>query len=775
MHRAFNNLLDWINTQGDIIPLRTLCVVDRGTYGWVEYVEHISCKSDEELEQFYTRAGMLLCLGHLLGGNDFHCENLIACGEHPVLVDTETLINNDLRHDTSFTLDNFYSGDAWDTVLRTGLLPIWIVDEENHPVDLSGLGAVGVQPLSQRKIVWQHVNTDVMETDWETITVYPQQNIPFQPGATANPNCYVVQIIDGFTQVYRFLMDNQEALLAADGPLQAFDGLLFRFVLRPSQSYAHLSQHSLQAPFLRNGADRSILLDALVRETSGAMASPLARFFLADEINALENLDVPRFTGKTDCCSLELDSGRSVKAFDESSFSLTLKRIRGMSESQLNKQISYIRGSFYTRLIADESKNHARFDTVDETEVSAINDYALREAVATIYERIKAQAISTETKAVTWFILKNFKSLKRYQLQPMNHSLYDGHCGVALFLAAYARLERDTQAKNLALDALSIVRTALSNPTANSELSKMPVGIGFGLGSIVYGLVCVGQLLEADELYTDAERAAQFITDQVIEQDPHLDIVLGTAGALLGLLALHAITGSSDVLQRAKACGEILLNRQVETGNGVGWSNGDGVVGSGFSHGAAGIGYALFRLYQVTNDVSLLRTIEQAIQFENTLYDPALKNWLYFRPLDSTIPAICQATWCHGAPGIGLSRCMLTQYFSSPVIDSDIDKAINATLRNKRSLVDHLCCGSLGIIDVLMEIGVRQRRPELCTIAQREVAYVVARAKQVGTFSLDTDLPDLQNVTLFKGLAGIGYGLLRVLHYGQLPSVLLFE
>jgi lantibiotic modifying enzyme len=51
----------------------------------------------EEIKRYYQRAGQLLCLLYVLGANDCHNENLIACGEHPVLVDLETLMHHPFR------------------------------------------------------------------------------------------------------------------------------------------------------------------------------------------------------------------------------------------------------------------------------------------------------------------------------------------------------------------------------------------------------------------------------------------------------------------------------------------------------------------------------------------------------------------------------------------------------------------------------------------------------------------------------------------------------
>ncbi|CAM5724428.1 hypothetical protein SANTM175S_04328 [Streptomyces antimycoticus] len=51
------------------------------------------CAAAPDAAGFYWRTGALLALVHALRGTDFHHENIIAAGEHPVLVDLEALLH----------------------------------------------------------------------------------------------------------------------------------------------------------------------------------------------------------------------------------------------------------------------------------------------------------------------------------------------------------------------------------------------------------------------------------------------------------------------------------------------------------------------------------------------------------------------------------------------------------------------------------------------------------------------------------------------------------
>ncbi|HET9226922.1 MAG TPA: DUF4135 domain-containing protein, partial [Thermoanaerobaculia bacterium] len=94
---AVQELLRWTVARGFEPGFRNLRILDRGRHGWMEFVESAPCRSEDEVRRFYRRQGGYMALLYAIGGIDFHHENLIASGEHPVLVDLETLFHPDLE------------------------------------------------------------------------------------------------------------------------------------------------------------------------------------------------------------------------------------------------------------------------------------------------------------------------------------------------------------------------------------------------------------------------------------------------------------------------------------------------------------------------------------------------------------------------------------------------------------------------------------------------------------------------------------------------------
>ena len=132
---------------------------------------------------------------------------------------------------------------------------------------------------------------------------------------------------------------------------------------------------------------------------------------------------------------------------------------------------------------------------------------------------------------------------------------------------------------------------------------SLGVGGASGLGSVVYALTVMSKCLHDDDLLADAHVAAELFTDDLIAADKQLDIMGGSAGAILGLLRLFRDTQSSDVLKRATKCGEHLLAQPRPGAEGrrswIGQGVGEHAL-NGMSHGAAGYAYALASLAAAT-------------------------------------------------------------------------------------------------------------------------------------------------------------------------------
>ncbi|NEU76297.1 type 2 lantipeptide synthetase LanM [Hassallia byssoidea VB512170] len=785
LEAAYFNLLAWCNQHfvetlhaTSLLPFKLVKVIDCKTYGWMEFVEHLPCADEAAAQRYYQRAGMLLCLLYVLQGNDCHQENLIASGEHPVLVDLETLLQpvaQEIDPKTEEVGGAQYEANQqfFDSVLRTGLLPRWEFGLRGKAEDISALGGVGEgNPVQMQK--WQNINTDNMVLEYELGIMPAEANTPLLNDITLSPNDYVDELIDGFRQMYQFLREKRETLLATDSPLAALAHQKVRFLFRNTQVYADVLGKALNPKFLQHGVDRSIQLDVLSRAFLAGDRKPSIWSLLAVELQTLEQMDIPYFVADSSSNALCINPDLVVEGyFKEPSCERMISHLKRLSNADLAQQIAIIRGSFYSRIvrgITDATSTNLDLDaTVPLTQAQLV------QSAVEIAKELHARAIRAADGSVTWIGMGYLPKAERMQLQPLGYSLYDGVGGVALFLAGLAKITGDAKFRDLALSALQDLRKPLQDTDPNQErkfTKQIGIGGATGLGSIVYTLVRISQFLDEPQLLDIASRGASLITQESIASDRSFDTIAGSAGAILGLLSLYQASSDPAVLDRATALGyHLLINRTKSDSGFRAWATKMGKLATGFSHGAAGIAYALLRLYKTTQEIVFLEAAEEAIAYERSLFSPSTGNWQDVRENKPTM-----TSWCHGAPGIALARLGGLEILDTPEIRQEIAAAINTTQQFGLQNLDHLCCGNFGRMEVLLVSYSKLSHPELWNTVQKQAAWLVARAKQVGAFYLFPELPgDVYNPGFFQGTAGIGYELLRLAHPESLPSVLLWE
>jgi type 2 lantibiotic biosynthesis protein LanM len=783
---AYHRLLAWLNERGAPLPFKVLKVLDRSTHGWVEFVEHLPCRDQDEARRYYERAGMLLCLFYALEGTDCHYENIIASGEYPMLIDTETLMHHRAR--AVVPEDENAQTEAFErlghSVLRTGLLPRWQLSaDERTAYHVSGLGEADEQELPVRTPRWVRINTDRMALEFAFAKLPARENVPRLDDTPLSLQEHAPQLVDGFRRMYRFLLDHRGALLAAD-PLCELAQEQVRFVFRATRVYGLILRNLQHRRYLRDGADRSIQLEQLGQAQVPPRAAvdepdekPLFWPVFAAERLAMERGDIPFFTARANSDALILSPDQEIEGcLQEPSFELVLRVLEGLDDDDLEQQVAFIEGSLYAHLARETTASRpltASEDPEEDRSAGPPSNEAFVAPALDLAEAIRLRAIRAEDGSAAWIAPQYLVQAERYQLQPMDYSLYGGTCGVALFLAAAERFAPGSGYGELAQAALRPLQNMMDHrPDRLAEM--MGIGGAAGLGSVAYSLLHVSRLLDEPALLEDARGVADLITEDLVASDQILDVIGGAAGALLSLLAVHEARPDRQVLERAIACGERLLEARTASGAGPrAWVSDEGLRATGFSHGTAGIAYALLRLYEHRRDARLLKATEEAIAYEDTQYSPEDRNWVdYAKPGE---PGYLWQ-WCRGAPGIGLARLGGLSVLDTGQVREDIELALQSTLDFGVKGVDHPCCGNLGRAEVLLASGQRLSRPELEKAARARAWRVVTRAEQTGGFFLHPMLPKrVDNPSFFQGTAGIGYELLRTARPGLLPSVLLWE
>ncbi|HLV97313.1 MAG TPA: type 2 lanthipeptide synthetase LanM family protein [Ktedonobacterales bacterium] len=781
---GFSEVLAWLNQQADLCDLKELAVLDRAGYGWLAFIDYTPCADTSAAARFFRRMGMLTCLVYALGGNDFHYENLIAAGEYPVLIDLETLFQPHALSEEErlgqASASIVASKQLWSSVMRTGILPRWSVRGGHAIYDTSGLGGFDQQETALKAARWTQINTDHMTVEPIPDRIKAEANLPMSGGKVLNPDAYLEEFVDGFTRVYTFLSERRDELLAPAGPLAGFREQRVRFLVRSTYIYAALQQKANQPDYLREGIEQSLVFEALARRFIVNTTKPLAWPALKAEHQALAQLDIPLFTTCTSSTSLESGADMTIPDFfEEPGYARAVAVIKNLSQDDLTKQLAYIRAAFYARVASlPRQPEGAETDLPRPGEQAALplTREALVQEALSIAAELREQACHGNDGSATWIAIQYDPQIERFQLQPLGTSLYSGTSGIGLFLAALEKVTGGAGYRDLALGTMHQVRRSLHKDLLS--VTRMPLGGMVGIGAMIYALVRMSDFLGDHSLLDDARLAASTVTPERIAAEQAADIIQGCSGAALALLALYHRTGDEASLQHATEFGKRLVQLRVASPAGLlTWQSLRGRCLTGFSHGAAGISYALLKLYEVTGEQAFLDAAQAGLDYERGVFVTEAGNWPDFREETPPGAPVFMTSWCHGAPGIGLGRLGAWSVMNTPQIHSEIEVALATTRRYGPQGVDQLCCGSAGRMDLLLEASRRLERPELAAQAQQWMGQIVASARQKKAYQLFHDLPaSVFHPGLFQGTAGIGYEMLRLAEGGEtLPSVLLLD
>ncbi|RCJ19619.1 lanthionine synthetase [Nostoc minutum NIES-26] len=763
----FQQLLTWLNQRGNHPPFRTLKILNCKTHGWVEFVVGQGCTEPEAIQRFYERQGAYLALLYALEATDFHLENLIAAGEHPILVDLESLFHLRTEGMEITQSDLPTVNQIIYSVLRVGLLPqrLW-ANAESEGVDLSGLGGTAGQLTPYRVPHLEAIGTDEMRFVRERMPMFGSHNRPTINDAPVNVLDYTEAIATGFTAIYRLLLQYRDELLSADGPLAYFAEDEVRIILRSTRTYSLLLSESFHPDLLRNALDRDRHFDRL---WVGIEQQPYLAKVIAAERHDLWQGDIPMFTTRPNSRAIWSSSHQEIADFfDETGMQGVQHRIQQLSETDLQQQLWFIRASLTTLVMGEAQVNWPSYH-LSEPQNNASWEELLKAALA-VGDRLESLALRDE-KNVSWLGLTLIEQ-KHWTLASLGIDLYDGLSGVILFLAYLGSVTQQKRYTTLAKNALTTMQRQLENDKAFIAA----IGGFHGWGGIIYTLTHLGVLWDEPELLVQAESLVDLFPD-LIAKDEQLDIIGGAAGCIASLLNLYRFAPAQRTLAAAIQCGDRLITCAQTMEHGIGWiAPGMGKKPlAGFSHGVAGIASALLELSAITGEERFRKVALAAIAYEQSLLCRQVGNWPDLREFENTIlskeePANFMTAWCHGAPGIGLGRLRSLPYLDNPEIRLEIDTAINTTLNQGFGLNHCLCHGDLGNLEMLLQASLILNDPKLHSQVNRLTAVILESINQYGWLC---GVPKgVETPGLMTGLAGIGYELLRLAEPTRIPSVL---
>lgn len=702
----YNNFLKYLSKNLNE-NFKEILIIKKKNYSWHEFIYFNYNNKNKLLINF----GKLLSIMTLIGGSDFHQDNVIINSNNIVPIDLENI--NKLSRIDLIEPDTLSEKKLFRllecSVQNTGLLPSPVVID--NEILLNGGFLVGENKLN-KKIIWKKIGT---------LNVYPTNKLILEKKLNKKLN-----IFNSYKSKYlikkSYLEFNKKIakLFYKKQFKKKLQQIYFsesRFLVRDTKFYFLILQK-----ILSNKYTKKKILEILLKISNNNNNNNLKKLCTA-ELNQLLNLDIPYFTSINNKIIIKKNS--KIK--------LTTKKINLISK-----------------------KNCINFQ-------KRIIDYKLK---IPIFKK-KIKNTINEIKKI---IFKNtFKSKKSYtwinavfnnefsDLSYTQNNIYNGSFGILIFLSSLYKYSRSSFL-------IKIIKLKINEIFFSNKLIKN-TGILDGIGSYIYSILLISKItdVEFDKLYIK-----RFIKKnnlkELLKKENNLDVLYGASGLIIALARYHEKFNDNFSYKLFNKCSEIFFDKIKDN-----FYNNKLDNISGLSHGLSGIIYALsisnFYFFSVKKE----NLIFDLLKYENKNYNNNKIFNSYHKKNKSPVHSFKQLNWCNGLIGINISRIGSLKY----TLNDKLKIKLNYDIKKLYKLIKYhkiknssgdfsLCCGQLSYFTVLNFFITKELQ-----IFKNQFNKKLIQSLRLNKYEF--------NIGFFNGLTGVGYYYLKEIKKIDLPDIALFE
>lgn len=731
LEKGFQEYLNYFNSVVPELNLRQIRVVNRITYGWVEFIHYLKPQPGLESNRYHYKLGFLTAIVYSLNGVDIFFENLIASGTDPVIIDLESMFHTPI--DTGVG-----AGPALYTQLRLhksvtgiGVLPHpGRGASETEAFDVTVLGAAvnARAPYNVTSIEnFGRGDMKITETPgWinETTSSSVEGSLDY-----LNAQC----VYEGIKKGFKCLRSQHIALSEPNGVVdRCFPAAERRLIVRDTKVYGSLQTDETHPDLLRDQSDREWHLDNLWSET---IERPHLLRFIESEIIQVRQGDIPYFFGPLNTFFVSGADGTSVDLrgiLADTPIAQVKAKLARFSHSEEREELRLAATALGLANINGVTQPAFSLDGTPLSNVLEVVSFISRRA------EILGGAAWFDT---TLNPVPAAKNIDPVNILPSDPFLYEGVLGIAMFFYDVWRVNGDQETLQ---SSLRFTDSVLREVKVNQGFSSS----GFvGISSIVY---VINRAIESQiDSYDRYESFLPEILVQVEEKialEGRLDFLLGISGVGCAILPYVRRTGDKVGIRILLATYSRLQSSAYKI-----LKERDKIEGldylKGFSHGLSGIALAIYRIgcfldKSCSEDLAAKLLL---LEHESVLAD----GWTDSHSHEGQ-PLV---GWCHGSAGIVLA---LSQMTSITGLVSEVETYYDSAFKNTFKKYDFqskcLCHGTLGNLLCLQATN-RNEDQVKKNMLSGEISLIGAGFKSLGA-------AQTMSVGLMTGMAGAGYFLL---------------
>lgn len=778
LDRNFSEFIKWIDYKknDDMLDLKAAECISSNSYSWAFFVKHDEVKTKSGIGRFFYRAGQMLGIMYMLNGVDCHYENIIADGEYPVLIDTETLMHPVIkgRENGNNASEDLIGKSArehmFESTLSTGLLPYFILGNEEgaERVDVGGLSSVADCKYPYKSIDFVKANSDEVKLKRVYHDIPEAFNCPSYKGKIYEGIEYKDEIIKGFTAIYKWVLENREEVL--DYIRDNFKDTTVRIIMRATSIYGRLLETSIHPDFLSDDISRRVLLSRISINATKEYLS-----IVPHECESLVDNDVPYFTCKLGGKDVKCNGHIIAGMIKESPVDAVEKKILKFSNRDMMQQIHYIEDSYRLKESTYESDISGvvfsdALQEISNKEISSNDtyiDFAKKVADYLIDYSIEMDIEGEKCRGwLTSFLKGNCDKL--CEMGFASYNMYAGITGIGMFLSELAKLTGIERYVDATKDCLSAVRYKV-NMLGNEK--RINLGSYNGVSGYLLFMYDANKLFQDPEIDKEIDGMLDIIGKRVDDTDFY-DVMQGDAGGIqvLNYIYRDGIGYQKKVLEIIKAIVRKMSDRLFSSDKDeINWIGTDDISRySGYAHGVAGIIAQLAKVRDILDTKKIDKMIGAMLTYERSFYCMEKENWFTNTDMDQIGNG-----WCHGSPGILLEKVFLKKSgYTDELLDKEFDIALKRTIELSIGCTHCYCHGDIGNIDIIgaaADVMGDESLKKRC-LATYDVTF-------------DKNLTRLYNgrafrggdvVGLMLGSTGFGYSALRCAASEKVKSILAF-
>ncbi|GKU26677.1 type 2 lanthipeptide synthetase LanM family protein [Clostridium folliculivorans] len=765
----FQEFLKWVNSKNIIegIQLSITKIHTTKNCGWMEYVEQIECDSQEKVNRFYTKSGILLGILYCFNAVDFHFENIIAHEEDPVLVDLETLFHPKITDKSAKNKDSGFQTAIefiYQSVAKIGLLPTRMrvrKDDKIQSIDVGALSESKNQNSILKSLVFENLDSDNLSLSYEYLPVDTKKNAPKLLGQALDPKKFMDYLLDGFKSFYLFAQKNKTEML--DFTISTFAECQIRIILKSTVTYTSLLNIASHPDFMRQPIHRLILLSKI--GANDYYDINIKRF----ELSELCRNQVPYFY--TSFESHDLKGYPNIcfsNSVERNTSEILSNKLNNLSLIDMQIQISLIKDAFFVRN-SENDITGITFNYESDSQPRPNEWLRFSEDIADHLHSRSFKGINDDGQVDRAYVGAQtlMTDSEDWNVDVDSLDLYDGNSGTALFFIYLWKISGNEQYRRYAIETIQPVVQIVNK--RNEIKYEGAIGAYKGLGGLAYALNKI-TLLTGDSLLSDSIDGVLDLIEQNIDEDVNFDFIGGGIGCLAALLSIYQKPYNQALKNRALSLSiriyEFLKNKFLPSEYGKVINLNKERIGSGFAHGTAGFAPYLYKLYTITSNNEILELLQNILEYERHIfYSSNMPGWH-----SSLQKSEMDISWCSGVCGILLSKLLLKEYgYHDEMIDNEIELAFDLSIKNSFGHNLPYCHGDLSALTIIRYYS------KVMNNAQVEVECLNV-FQQLFDRVKDDWKSDKKTLNRFNGLmlgaSGLGFAMLKQYDYDNVDEFL---